>query len=274
MKKLCAVPLIILSAVSCRAAVSDQEKLNAYIQARGFYAAEVSSGKVIAMKRSSSSVPVASTTKMVTALTARSLVKGNPVVTITRESAKLGGAKAGLADGERYYFNDLLCAMLVRSANDAASAVAVAASGSREAFVSEMNRWCREHKLTASHFADPSGLSPQSVSSPEELAFIAKEFLSSAEFDRIASLDEYTLRSASGRTIPLKSLNVLHRVMPEDEFSVRGKTGFIAKSKYCFAGKVVTKKGSWYVAVTGADNSWRQTYQLIKYCEGELELPR
>lgn len=111
-------------------------------------------------KNTQSAVPVASTTKMVTALTARSLVQRRTRITITKEAASVSGAKAGLKAGEQYRFSDLLSAMLIRSANDAAVAIAIASSGSRSAFIKDMNAWCSAHALTRSHFADPAGLSP------------------------------------------------------------------------------------------------------------------
>ena len=258
----------------CRADGSQQERLAHYIHARGYFIADAESGKVVAKKNWEGIVPVASTTKMVTALTARSLVKDNPVVTISREVAAVTGARAGLCEGEKYQFNDLLRAMLVRSANDAATAIAIAAGGSKKKFVEQMNLWCSAHGYKNSHFEDPAGLSSQSVSTPEDLANIAKEFLSVSEFEASASLDTFTLTSFAGRNIPLRSLNVLHHVMPEDVLSLKGKTGFTKKAKYCFAGRAVTPKGKWFIAVTGADSSWQETYMLVKYCNGELELTK
>ena len=257
----------------CVCASSEQDRLAAYIKARGYCIIDLNSGRVVAAKNLHVQVPVASTTKMVTALAARTLVSGNPPVTVTKEAAAVGGARAGIKEGEIFAFNDLLSAMLVRSANDVASAVAVSSAGSRKKFVAEMNRWCIAHGLKKSSFADPAGLSAGSVSTPYELAMITKEFFNVPEFDSITKLDRYTLISSGGRSIQLKGLNVLHAVMPEDEFSVCGKTGFTAKAKYCFAGIVATKKGKWLITVTGADSTWRETYMLIKYCEGELELP-
>jgi len=273
LRKIFIAPLILISVVSCRNAASEQDKLAGYIHARGFCIIDAQTGKTIAQKNSSKPVPVASTTKMISALTARCLVKGNPIVKITKESALLKGSQAGLKEGERYYFNDLLTAMLVKSANDAATAVAVFSAGSKGSFVSEMNKWCAAHNLVNSKFADPAGLSSESVSSPDDLVIIAREFLSVKEFNDIASLNSYTLKSLEGRSIPMKSLNILHRVMPEEELSVKGKTGFTSRAKYCFAGKIMTKKGKWFIAVTGADNAWRELYMLTKYCDGELELP-
>ena len=259
--------------VSCgSASTSAQNKLSQYIRANAYLVIDAETGKTVAQKNPSSAAPVASTTKMVTALVARDLVEGDPLVTVTKEAASVGGARAGLRAGEQFRFSDLLTAMLVRSANDAATAVAIAAAGSRPAFVKAMNAWCRAHSLTNSSFADPAGLSPKSVSSPEELVRVTREFLSVPEFDAAASLNEFTLTSAAGRTIPLKSLNTLRKVMPEDVLSLKGKTGFTNAAKYCFAGQAKTPNGKWFLAVTGAQSSWREVYMLVKYCDGELDL--
>lgn len=101
---------------------------------------------------------------------------------------------------------------------------------------------------------------------------ITKEFLAVPEFEQIASLNTYTLTSLKGRETKLMSLNTLRRVMPEDVLSIKGKTGFTKKAKYCFAGRAETPNGKWFISVTGADSSWREVYMLVKYCNGELEL--
>lgn len=264
--------LALLLAAACGSASPTQDALAHRIRANAYLVVDAETGKTVAEKNSSFQCPIASTTKMVTALAARDLVKGNPVVTITKEAASVSGAKAGLRAGEKYRFNDLIRAMLVRSANDAATAVAIASAGSRSAFIRQMNGWCAAHSLSKTRFADPAGLSAQSVSSPAELLYITKEFLAVPEFESAASLRSFTLTSAAGRNIPLKSLNTLRNVMPEDVLSLKGKTGFTKAAKYCFAGRAATPHGKWFIAVTGAESSWREVYMLVKYCDGELDI--
>ena len=226
----------LLAGISCgTASPADQVKLAHLIRANAYLVVDEESGRTVAEKNSAFSAPVASTTKMVTALAARDLVKGNPLVTITKEAASVTGAKAGLRAGEEYRFEDLIRAMLVRSANDAATSVAIASAGSRAAFVKQMNAWCAAHSLSKTRFADPAGLSAQSVSSPAELVLITREFLAIPEFESAASLNSFTLTSAAGRSIPLKSLNTLRKVMPESVLSLKGKTGFTKAAKYCCA---------------------------------------
>lgn len=272
MKQIIALAALLIAASCGSASTSEQHRLAQYIRASAYLVIDAETGKTVAQKNPEAAAPVASTTKMVTALTARDLVEGDPLVTITKEAALVGGARAGLRAGEQYRFSDLLTAMLVRSANDAAAAVAIAASGSRPTFVKAMNAWCRAHAFTRSSFADPAGLSPKSVSSPDELVRISREFLSVPEFEAAASLNGFTLKSAAGRVIPLKSLNTLRKVMPEDVLSLKGKTGFTSAAKYCFAGRAATPNGTWFIAVTGAQSSWREVYMLVKYCDGELDL--
>lgn len=52
--------------------------------------------------------------------------------------------------------------------------------------------------------------------------------------------------------------------MPEDVLSLKGKTGFTNAAKYCFAGQAKTPNGKWFLAVTGAQSSWREVYMLVK----------
>ena len=272
MKYIIVLAALLIQASCGSATPSDQDRLSHYIRANAYLVIDAETGKIVAQKNPFSAAPVASTTKMVTALAARDLVEGDPLVTVTKEAASVSGAKAGLRAGDQYRFSDLLTAMLVRSANDAATAIAIHASGSRTAFVKAMNAWCRGHSLQHSSFADPAGLSSKSISSPDELVRITREFLSIPEFEAAASLNEFALTSAAGRKIPLKSLNTLRKVMPEDVLSLKGKTGFTSAAKYCFAGRAMTPNGKWFIAVTGAQSSWREVYMLVKYCDGELDL--
>ena len=99
---------------------------------------------------------MASTTKIMTALTALDYFKDEEVLTV--KSSGVDGSVIGLSRGEKLTFNDLLYAMLLPSANDAAVAIADNYPEGREAFVKKMNDKALLLHLTNTHFADPTGL--------------------------------------------------------------------------------------------------------------------
>jgi len=99
---------------------------------------------------------MASTVKIMTALTALDYYKDNSVLTI--QSSGVEGTVLGLQYGDQFYFKDLLYAMLLPSANDAATAIADNYPGGRSAFITKMNQKAADLHLFDMHFADPTGL--------------------------------------------------------------------------------------------------------------------
>jgi D-alanyl-D-alanine carboxypeptidase (penicillin-binding protein 5/6) len=118
--------------------------------------------------------PIASITKLMTALLVRADLPLHAIVTVDPEAVfgrhAFGATSVlGLRAGERISVEDLLYAMLLGSANDAAVALAIAADGSETAFVRHMNRQARELGMIDTHFASASGLDDDGYSTPRDL---------------------------------------------------------------------------------------------------------
>lgn len=114
------------------------------------------SGAVLAEKNAEAPMLIASTTKLMTALTALDLAAPEHTVTIKSEWTAVEGSSMYLRAGESYTIHELLEGLLLASGNDAALAIAGSLGGS--AFIDHMNRKAQELGLTASHFANPHGL--------------------------------------------------------------------------------------------------------------------
>jgi len=137
--------------------------------------------------------PIASTTKLMTAYLSSQALPLDQIVTVSDQAAATGGSEMFLRPGDRFTVRQLLEGMILRSANNAAVALAQATSGSTRAFVAEMNRTAATLGLHATHFADPDGLSPDSVSSAADLARIAEVDLASPTLRRIFTLKQTSL---------------------------------------------------------------------------------
>ena len=103
-------------------------------------------------------------------------------VTITADAAKVGGSQVYLAEKEVFSVDDLLYALMIQSANDAAMALALHVSGSAPGFVELMNRKAAELRMTNTRFHSVHGLPPAAVqagdvSSPRDLATLARELI-------------------------------------------------------------------------------------------------
>ena len=114
------------------------------------------SGAVLAEKNADMPMLIASTTKLMTALTALELASPEHVITVRSEWTAVEGSSMYLRAGESYTLRELLEGLLLASGNDAALAIAGSLGG--EAFIDRMNRKAEELGLTASHFVNPHGL--------------------------------------------------------------------------------------------------------------------
>jgi D-alanyl-D-alanine carboxypeptidase (penicillin-binding protein 5/6) len=144
--------------------------------ARAFYVMNAATGEVLASHNANESVPIASITKLMTVLIALQHLKPSEIVTVTGNAAQVGESRIPLVKGERISVRDLLAGALIQSANNAADALAAAASdGDVPRFVSWMNARARILGLHDTHFVRPDGLdAPGHVSSARDVAVLAQ----------------------------------------------------------------------------------------------------
>ena len=112
-------------------------------------------GNVLFEKNGRERMGPASTTKLLTALVAAEACAPDSRVKIPREAVGVEGSSVYLCVGERLTVEQLLCALMLASANDAATALAIAVSGSAENFADEMNQRAKELGLENTHFVNP-----------------------------------------------------------------------------------------------------------------------
>ena len=190
------------------------------------------SGQVLWEENGQDKRPIASITKVMTALV---FLEDNPDLTrqITIERSDVYAASTTyLRANERLSVNNLLHLALIASDNAAARALARISHGGSAAFIERMNEKALELGLESTTFADPSGLNPENISSAYDLSRLIS--LAAAD-DRIAPImrtAEYKV-STSRRTFSIHSTN---RLLLGGEVDVMGgKTGFISMAGYCLA---------------------------------------
>jgi len=153
-------------------------------------------GTVMFAKRPDAERSIASTTKLMTALLALEKADPDDVFTAPAYSAQAAESRINLREGERMTVDDLLHALLLESANDAAVALAENISGSRQAFVDEMNARAQELGLDHTSYANPIGLDQAgNYSSAQDLATLARKLLRNRRFARIVDMPSATLES-------------------------------------------------------------------------------
>ncbi len=203
----------------------------------------------------------ASTTKIMTALVALENSDINKVVDVSPDAVGVEGSSIYLFAGERIKMIDLLYALMLESANDAAAAIAIEVGGSIAEFSAMMNERAREMGLTDTHFVNPHGLyDEEHYTTARELALIAAEALGNEVFRRIVSSKKHTLVPARGNTRMLYNHNKMLSLYKD---AIGVKTGFTKKSGRTLV-SAAERDGLTLVAVTlNAPDDWNDHARML-----------
>jgi serine-type D-Ala-D-Ala carboxypeptidase (penicillin-binding protein 5/6) len=149
---------------------------------------DLRSGQVLYGKRATDRHPIASLTKIMTALLVLGRTDPDDIVTVSRTAALTPPSDIGLKAGERLTVHDLLEGLMLSSANDAAVALAEHVSGSSAAFVKLMNRRAAALGLRRTHFASPNGLDDRGHSTARDLATLTGIATRTPAFRRLVGM--------------------------------------------------------------------------------------
>jgi D-alanyl-D-alanine carboxypeptidase (penicillin-binding protein 5/6) len=176
---------------------------------------------------------IASTTKLMTALLALERARPDDVFAAPAYNALPQESKINLVAGERMRLSDLLEALLLESANDAAVTIAEGMSGSREAFVEEMNIRAGELGLDDTSFANPIGFDdPGNYSTASDLAELATRLMRNPRFARIVDMPQAVLESGARERV----VDNRNRLVASHAFVDGIKTGHTLGAGYLLVG--------------------------------------
>ena len=217
---------------------------------------EFDSGEIVYEKNAQEMLPMASTTKIMTAIVAIENCPLDKYVTITSDAVGIEGSSLYLNEGERYTMRDLLYGLMLQSANDAAVAIAIECSGSIEGFAEQMNRKVNELGLSNTHFMNPNGLdSDGHYTTASDLARITSYALKNPEFSKIVSTKQYKFGD--------KVIFNHNKLLSIYDGCVGVKTGFTKKSGRCLV-SAAERNGVKFVCVTLSDtDDWRDHTSLL-----------
>lgn len=222
------------------------------------------SGEIIYSQNCDERLPMASTTKIMSALLLCECADLDREITATKEMVTVEGSSMGLLAGDRVTLRDLIYGMLLPSGNDAANTAAIATSGSVEAFVDRMNKRAQDLGLKNTHFVTPSGLdADEHYTTAYELALIAREALKNPVFAKAASSKTATLYY--GNPPYRRTLTNHNKLLRYYDDIIGVKTGFTKKSGRCLV-SAARKDGATVIAVTLNDpNDWQDHRALLDY---------
>lgn len=214
------------------------------VSAKAVYLLDADTGHVLVNVQGEQRLPMASTTKIMTALIAIQTADLSQIVSIRQDAINEvrvhNGSSAQLVVGDQIRLKDLLYGLMLPSGDDAAIAIADAAGGTTSKFVQTMNLYAHQLHLTQTHFINPDGLTymtpqgqpdPNQYTTAADLAHLARAAMANSFFAQLVELQHFVLlASAVHHAYTWDSIDTLLSTYPG---ATGIKTGFTAEAGYC-----------------------------------------
>lgn len=241
------------------------DSLPAYLRGRlsasGVIIVDLESAQTVYADEPKGIRPMASLTKLMTALIVVENHSLDERVEIAPEVATIRDNIVGLQVGDEYALGDLLTAMLVRSANDAAVALAIHHSGSVDAFVSEMNDRAKSLGLSDTSYVNPTGFDASGQhSTPRDVALLSTFVLRSAAIANRMSLTSGTIHSRSGTVL---SFIHTHQLLRQPNTIVAGKTGTTDDAGQCLMSVIEEDNRRYAVVLLNSDDRYADMQRIL-----------
>lgn len=266
------IPLVLLLFLLSAATVFAAEPK---VAAQGAVLIDGRSGRLLWGKNGDMPLAMASTTKIMTAILVLEEADGEEIVTVSKNAAHQPEVHMNLREGEQWRVGDLLSAMLLRSYNDAAVALAEHISGSVEGFCEKMTEKAKEIGAEDTVFGSPNGLDSQLTeeehhSTAYDMALIGAYALQNEDFREIIAQAETEIADLTGGH--RCHVTNADRFLKEYEGALGIKTGYTNKAGHCFVGAaeqdgrllVSAVLGSGWGA-EGKERKWTDTKALMEY---------
>ena len=222
---------------------------------------DLTAKEILWAKNAERPVPIASMTKMMTALLLMEAIHTDhrvdmqTRVQVTREAAKIGGSQVWLDPRENFSIEELTKCLMIKSANDAAYLIGQFLGNGNDAFVARMNQRARELGCTGmtfynSHGLPPDAKSPENQATPHELALLAARLLEYPDLMQICSVKTDQLRQNTPKPMILFNHNTMisrHPCLGVDGL----KTGLTTKSGHCITATCLRNGRRMIAVVTG-----------------------
>ena len=246
MRRLCLLTALIVAALL--AGVPAATAKPPQLEARAWALIDAGSGEVLASHAASRQLPVASTTKLMTAYVALHELPLDRIVRAAPYDAEYGESLLGVRAGQRISVRDLLYGLILRSGNDAAHTLAISAAGSEARFVAEMNRYAAALGLSHTHYANPIGLDEKgNYSSALDLMTLTRHLLDEPAFAKIADSRTAVLRSVR----PQRRIATINELLLMAPWVTGVKTGHTFGALYVLVGSGQRDGTSLISAVVG-----------------------
>jgi len=233
--------------------------------ARAAVVMDVNSNRILYSKNMDEKLAMASTTKIMTTLVAIESGRLDEKVTISKRASYMEGSSIYLREGEVHTVNDLLYAIMLRSGNDAATAVAEHIGGSAEGFAEMMNKKAREIGANNTRFANPHGLDAEGhYTTARDLALITSYALKNPLFSTIVSSKKKVMEGPPSENWDRVMINK-NKMLWQFDGGDGVKTGFTKKAGRCLVSSA-TRDGMRLVCVVlNCGPMWDESSALLEY---------
>lgn len=256
--------VVIFSLVFCLFGINASANENLNISAKSAIVICMDTGEILYEESATQKLPMASTTKIMTALILAEQPDLAKTIKVTRQMVTVEGSSMGLMPDDTVSYRDLLYGMLLASGNDAANTTAYALGGSIKGFAQMMNKKAKELGLKNTSFVTPSGLDDENhYTTAYDLALLASVALKNTAFRAACSSKQAVLYY--GNPPYRRSLTNHNKLLGNYEGLIGVKTGFTKKSGRCLV-TAAERDGKRVIAVTlNAPDDWNDHRALLDY---------
>ena len=237
-------------------AARTEEGLN--LTARSFVIMDADTGVILLSYNPQLFIPPASTLKVMTAMFVMEHLNMDDKVKVSPRAAAAPASKICIKPGEVYTVKELLYALLLSSANDAARALAERVSGSEAAFARELTHWVRQHGAYRTTAGTANGLpAPNQFSTAQDLAIMFRRAMQ--QYPELAKIMETKYYHIQGE----RELRNHNRFLWTTPLAVAGKTGYTRASKHTYVGMFRKNDRTVIISIMGSKQKWRDLRPLI-----------
>jgi len=249
---------VVLAVLLVTAGLAAGEEEGFEVSARSFVIMDAKTGRILLSLNPQVFLPPASTLKVMTAMSVVEHLKMDDKVRVSRHAASAPPSKVGIKPGETYTVRELLYALLLKSGNDAARALAEKVSGSEAAFARQLTHEVRQWGAYRTTCATANGLpADNQYSTAQDLALMLRRAMRDPELAKIMATKYYTIQGG-------RKLRNHNRFLFTTPLAVAGKTGYTRASKHTYVGMFKNGKHEIIIALMGSKKKWADLRPLIE----------
>ena len=238
---------------------------SAYTMSQAECVIELNSQRVIFSKNENEKLPMASTTKILTALTVIENFDLNKVIIVPKNATNIEGSSIYLREGEHLTIKELLYGLMLRSGNDCAECLALTCSNNKQEFIDLMNNTAKKYGATNSNFVNAHGLHDKNhYTTAYDLCLISLNAMKNPTFKEIVSTKKVEI---SNEGYSYKRVLVNKNKMLSTFNGCTGvKTGFTKNAGRCLVSSAERNGLNFVCVVINSPQMWERSQELLNTC--------